>query len=293
MNRKILTLIIAAAGLMTGSCNHSATDAEKPIITVSIEPQRWLLERIVGDRMEVNCLMAHGGNPESYEPSFADLAKLESSAGYIKVGHLPFESALVERVSSNRPDLTIIDSSESIELISDDHGHGHGHGHGHEHGIDPHVWNSPRNARVMAENMLHAVKNIDPAGAETYDANYSALLVKIDSVDALCDSILKPAAGETFIVWHPSLSYFARDYGLHQLSVGAEGKEHSVDDTREIVNHIVEHGASVFLVQKDFDTSKADVIAKSGGNIRVKIINPLNYEWDSELVETARAIAGN
>lgn len=287
MNRNILTIIVTAAGLLTGSCNRSADHGEKPIITVSIEPQRWMLERIAGDRIDVNCLMAHGGNPESYEPSFADLAKLESSSGYIKVGHLPFEETLIDRIHSNRPDLQIIDSSESIELINDDHGHGH------EHGIDPHVWNSPRNARIMAGNMLRAVKNIDPDGAAAYEANYAALIASIDSVDALCATILAPASGETFIVWHPSLSYFARDYGLHQLSVGAEGKEHSVDDTRDIVNHIAEHGASVFLVQKDFDTSKAEVIAKSGGNIRVRTINPLNYDWDTELVETARAIAGN
>ncbi|MDE7336352.1 MAG: zinc ABC transporter substrate-binding protein [Muribaculaceae bacterium] len=285
MNRKILTIVIAAAGLLTGSCNRSANQPEKPVITVSIEPQRWLLERIAGDRFEVNSLMARGGNPESYEPSFADLAKLESSACYIKVGHLPFEAAIIEKIRSNRPDLKIVDSSDSIELISDDHGH--------DHGVDPHVWNSPRNVRIMAGNMLGALKAIDPDGAAVYDANFAALSASIDSVDALCASILAPVSGETFIVWHPSLSYFARDYGLHQLAVGAEGKEHSVDDTRKIVNHIAEHGASVFLVQKDFDTSKADVIARSGGNLRVETINPLNYDWDSELVETARAIAGH
>lgn len=285
MNRKILTIVIAAAGLLTGSCNRSDSQAGRPVITVSIEPQRWVLERIVGDRFEVNSLMARGGNPESYEPSFADLAKLESSACFMEIGHLPFEAAIVEKIRSNRPNLMIINSSDSIEVISDDHGH--------DHGIDPHIWNSPRNVRTMAENMLEAVKTIDPDGAAAYDANFAALTASIDSVDALCASILAPVSGETFIVWHPSLSYFARDYGLHQLAVGAEGKEHSVDDTRRIVNHIAEHGASVFLVQKDFDTSKADVIASSGGNLRIETINPLNYDWDSELVETARAIAGN
>lgn len=285
MNRKVLTILIAAAGLMTGSCNRSANQEDKRVITVSIEPQRWMLEQLVGDRYEVNTLMAHGGNPESYEPSFADLAGLESSACYIKLGNLPFEGALVEKLRSNRPDMKVVDSSESIELIKDDHGH--------DHGIDPHTWNSPRNVRIIAQNMLAALKSIDPDGAAQYDSNFIELVAKIDSVDALCASILKPVRGETFVVWHPSLSYFARDYGLNQLAVGAEGKEHSVNDTREIVRHIAEHGASVFLVQKDFDTSKADVIAKSNGNMRVITINPQNYEWDSELVETARAIAGN
>ncbi len=286
MIRKTLLMIFAAAGLVVGSCTHStATDDARPVVTVSIEPQRWLLERIVGDRMEVNTLMSRGGNPESYEPTFADLAKLESGNLYIAVGRLPFEKAIVAKVKANRPDLTVVDSSESVELITDDHGH--------DHGVDPHVWSSAANAKVIAANMLDAVKNADPAGADFYERNYSGLLASIDSVDALCRDILSDAADETFIVWHPSLSYFARDYGLHQLSVGTEGKEHSVNDTRDIVSHIKEHGAKVFLVQKDFDTSKADVIAKSGDDMRVETINPLNYEWDRELVATARAIAGH
>lgn len=280
-------MIVAAAGLALGSCNHSASpEAEKPVLTVSIEPQRWLLERIVGDRMNVRTLMARGGNPESYEPTFADLANLESGACFFEVGHLPFEAAIVEKIRANKPDMKIVNTSDSIELIIDDHGHGH------DNGIDPHVWNSTSNARIIARNMLRTVKAIDPEGTEIYDGNFRALNAVIDSVDSVCAAILEPVGGTTFIVWHPSLSYFARDYRLHQLAVGAEGKEHSVHDTRDIVNHIAEHGANVFLVQKDFDTSKADVIAKSDANTRVETINPLNYEWDKELVNTARAIAG-
>lgn len=286
MIRKTLMIISAAAGLMLGSCAHSTSiDNSRPVVTVSIEPQRWLLERIVGNRMEVNTLMGRGGNPESYEPTFADLAKLESGNLYITVGRLPFEKAIVAKITANRPDLTIVDSSISVELITDDHGH--------DHGVDPHIWSSAPNARIMAANMLKALKEADPDGADYYERNYESLVESIDSVDALCRTILQNSSDETFVVWHPSLSYFARDYGLHQLSVGVEGKEHSVNDTRDIVSHIKEHGAKVFLVQKDFDTSKADVIAKSNDDMRVETINPLNYDWDRELVATARAIAGH
>ena len=48
-----------------------------PVVSVSIEPQRWLLEQIVGDKMEVRSLMGNGGNPEHYEPTFSHLANLE------------------------------------------------------------------------------------------------------------------------------------------------------------------------------------------------------------------------
>lgn len=266
--------------MLIGGCNN--TDSRpKPTITVSIEPQRWLLERIVGDRMEVNTLIANGANPESYEPSFAHLANLERSVCFMQIGNLAFETSLTDKISANNPGLKIVDTSAGIRLITGDHGH--------DHGIDPHVWNSARNARIIARNMLNAIIDIDPEGADSYRSNFSRLCASIDSVDSICSTLLAPHGSASFMVVHPSLSYFARDYGLHQLPVGTEGKEHSVADARRALDEANEHNARVFLVDKDFNEANAAVIAGSG--IKTATINPLNYEWDTELTQTARAIA--
>lgn len=268
------------------ACSHGSdrNGGDRPVITVSIEPQRWLLEQIVGDKMQVSTLLERGGNPESYEPAFGHLAQLERSACYMQMGNLGFETAVCNKIRTNNPDLPIVNTSDSLELIVDSH-------HGHDHGVDPHVWSSAVNARIIAANMLRAVCRLDSANSEFYRANYERLIEVVDSVDAACDSILAPVRGAAFLVWHPSLSYFARDYGLIQLSAGAEGKEHSVAETRTLIDGIGAAGARVFMVQKDFDDSRADVIAAEGDSIPVVIINPLNYDWDDELLHTARAIA--
>lgn len=280
----IFTIIFAAVVLGIYGCkNHSATP-DKPIITVSIEPQRWILERIVGGKMEVRTLMSRGGNPESYEPSFSHFTDLENSALYMKMGNLGFELALVDRLAKNFPQLPIVNLSDSIDLISDSPGHGHG--------VDPHVWSSAVNAKIIARNMLNAVIELDDKNIEYYKENYTKLISTIDSVDNVCREILEPAKGSAFVVWHPSLSYFARDYELQQISVGVEGKEHSVPDTRSILDEVDKHNASVFLVQQDFDMSKVGGILQNNKNVTVESINLLNYEWDTELVHTAKAIAG-
>lgn len=285
MKKHILPILIfAAATLGFGSCKYSSVTAEKPIITVSIEPQRWLLEKIVGDRMDVRTLMARGGNPESYEPAFSHLAELERSSCYMRVGNLGFETAIIDKIKASMPALPIVSTSDSIALIADDHGH--------DHGIDPHVWSSATNARIMAANMLRTVTDMDSEGMEYYENNYRNLVALIDSVDSVCAQTLRPMAGKTFLVWHPSLSYFARDYNLHQLSVGTEGKEHSVSDTRDVLDMLGNDSVAVFLIQQDFDTARADAIVKDNGLMRVVSINPLNYEWDKELLTTAAAIAG-
>lgn len=279
MRSRFLTILFLLL-VLVGCRNDAATD--KPIVTVSIEPQRWVAERIVGDRMDVRSLLGRGGNPESYEPAFSHLASLERSRVYLTVGNLGFEDAILQKVSTNNPDLKIVCTSDSIELLHATHGD-------HDHGADPHVWSSARNMRVMAGNMLRAISETDPKNAEIYKRNYDALVAHIDSVDRACDSILAPVKGGTFLVWHPSLSYFARDYGLTQLSLGAEGKEHSVSETRDLLTRVRDTGTDVFLVQKDFDSSQAKALS---GELRTAVIDPMNYEWDTELLHTARSIAG-
>ncbi len=199
------------------------------MITVSIEPQRWLLEQIVGDRMEVRTLLSAGGDPESYEPAFSHLATLEESRCYMCVGNLGFEAAVIDKIRANNPDLKIVNVSDSIEYIVSAEC-------GHDHGIDPHVWSSAANARIMAENMLRNVSELDPEHSDEYYSNFIAHIATIPSVDSVCRDLLAPLKGGAFVVWHPSLSYFARDYGLQQIAVGAEGKEPSVGEMQEMID---------------------------------------------------------
>lgn len=280
MIRRFLPILIILFGLV-GCRKNAVTD--KPIVTVSIEPQRWVAERLVGDKMEVRSLLGRGGNPESYEPAFSHLASLERSRVYMTMGNLGFEDAILRKVSANNPDLRIVCTSDSINLLHATHGD-------HDHGADPHVWSSAANMRVMARNMLRVLCETDPENAATYKRNFELLTAHIDSVNSACDSILAPVRGATFLVWHPSLSYFARDYGLTQLSVGAEGKEHSVSETKDLLERVRETGADVFLIQKDFDSSQAKTLARE---LRTVVIDPMNYEWDTEMLHTARSIAGN
>ncbi len=281
--KKVILLTLLTLGFV--GCRHTVT-TDKPVITVSIEPQRWLLEQIVGDRMEVQSLIGKGADPESYEPTFGNLALLERSRAYLTIGGLPFETSIVEKVQANCPELIVRNSSDSIDYILDTHGETHC---GNCHSEDPHIWNSARNMRLIAAGMLKTLKEIDPDDSDYYEANFRRLTARIDSVDAACDSILSATPGASFMVWHPSLSYFARDYGLTQLALGLEGKEHTVGDARRLLEQMEQSGAQVFLIQKDIDPAKAQSLTDG---VRTEVIDPMNYEWDREMVHTARSIAG-
>lgn len=262
---------------------------QKPALTVSIQPQKYMLEQIVGDKWEVRCLLSNGANPESYDPSMTHLLNLETSKAYMRIGNLPFESALINKIHNNNPGLRLYDTSDGVALIKGTHARD-GIGGEAAAEIDPHTWTSVRNVRKIASNMYDAMVEIDPKNKAYYSRRFTAFLRSLDSLDSAIDSILRPCRGASFVVWHPSLSYFARDYGLKQIALSPEGKEMSVDDVSRAVERARRDSACVMFFQKDADSRQAQTVNAQIG-AEVVNINPLDYDWKGEMLNIARAVA--
>lgn len=278
-------LIVAALGLFLRSCTSASTS--KPTITVSIQPQKYMLEKIVGDKWEIKCLLSNGANPESYDPSLTHLLNLENSKAYFRIGNVAFESAIINKVQNNNPGLKLFDNSEGISLIRGTHSHGDVE---HASDIDPHTWTSVKNAKTIASNMYKAVVDLDPENKAYYSRNFKNFLSSLDSLDREISQQLQPYRGSAFVVWHPSLSYFARDYGLEQISLSPEGKEASVKTMQSTIDKAIVRDVKTLFFQKDIDSRQAQV---ANEQIKAEIvnINPLNYEWDKEMRSIANAIS--
>ena len=243
--------IVLAAIMALVACTSKSTG--RPVITVSIQPQKYLLEHIVGKHFEVICLLSQGSNPETYEPSMNHLMNLEKSKAYFLIGNIGFEMAIVDKAKKNNPDIKIYDNSANIDIIYGSHSgiaHSHEEHAGHKHESDPHIWTSAVNARIIATNM--------------------------------CE-------GDAFIVWHPSLSYFARDYGLKQITMEYEGKEIPAKYLKSEIDSAKACNARIFFFQKEFDSRQAESINQELGT-KMVTINPMNYNWDTELKHIADAL---
>lgn len=280
----LIIAIITAAWIATGCAGGPA---EQRIVTVSIEPQRYMLEQITGDRVQVRSLLTEGANPETYDPSVTHMFNLGNSLGYLMIGNIGFEAAIIDKISEANPDLPIFDTSEGVIPILGTHSHG-----GHSHTVvDPHTWSSVKNAKIIARNMLAAMEKIDPSNKAYYRRNYDNFAARLDSIDNVITARLAPHKGDSFIVWHPSLSYFARDYGLNQVVVGgSEHKESSIADLKESIDTARKRGASIFFFQKDFDSRQVSAI-NSELDAHEVTINPMTYNWENELLKIADAIA--
>lgn len=278
-------LLVALSGACSQKKNTSACQ-----ITVSIPPQKTLVEEIGGDKVAVNCMMSSDANPESFEPAMNSLVTLQNSDIYFKMGTLDFERSLNGFVDEGSR-LKVVDMSDGVEMLYGTHGddcaHTH-HGHG-GHDADPHVWSSLKNMRIMASNVAEALSDADPDNREFYYSNLTRLQHRIDSLDSLVKNGLDSISTRSFIVWHPSLSYFARDYGLEQITVGSHGKEQSVKQLVERIDSAMTRNADVFFFQQEFDSRQASEINRQIGAEMI-IINPMNPDWETEIMKVADAL---
>lgn len=280
-----------------------ATKERENVIIVSVEPQRALLEEIVGDKFRVESVLTPGANPETFEPGMQMRRDMETASAYMTTGFLPFEQKLIDVVGK---DMKIVDTSKGIEPVYGTHGHSHhnqdshhshdhnhSHCHGHTHGdieADPHTWTSVRNARQIAKNMYEALLELDSNNGEYYSQRYMNLINRLDSLDnEFGKKLQNDSVTRTFAIWHPSLSYLARDYGLEQLSVGFENKEMAAGALHDIIVKAKEKGVKVFFFQKEYDTRQAETLNKEMGTTLINI-NPLDYDWEEQIERIVSAL---
>lgn len=284
---KLKYILFALTALLFVSCKPTP-QSDKPLITVTIEPLRYFTESILGDKFEVVSIVPKGSSPETYDPTPQQLVNLAQSLAYIKIGYIGFELSWMNNIKANNPKLSIYDSSKGIDLIQAE-GHHHGD-HFHAGGVEPHTWNSTLNAEIIAKNILDIALAIDSTNVEYYQNNYNELLSKIKETDEEVRKILADTnCARGFMIYHPALSYFARDYKLDQLSIEHEGKEPTPSHLKKLIEHCKSENIHTIFVQPEFDKKNAEVIAQET-NSRIINISPLSYDWHQEMVHIAKSL---
>lgn len=264
------------------------------VLTVTIEPQRFFLEKIAGEGFHVNVLLPEDASHETYEPAPSTMVDMSKSPLYFYVGGLGFENAWLARLAQNNPDITTVNCSQGIEMMEGHHHHHHEGDHDHDQccsadGLDPHVWTSPETAITLAKNMCDALVAHYPERADTFRKNFAHVEQLIHHTDSVVASTLNDAP-KAFIIYHPAYGYFAKTYGLHQHSIEFEGKNPSPAQIKSIVDLAKAEKINTVFIQKGYDEKNAQVIAQEIG-ADVFTVNPMAYDWSDELIRIANLLA--
>ena len=274
-------LSILSSLLLFVGCAERKVVVENRAI-VSIAPLKPLVENILGDDFEISVLVPQGASPETFEPTPKQLREVESARFVFGTGLLEFEQELLHRIARNEQ---ITNLSQGIDLIAGtcshahhshtatcEHGCSHNHAN-HAHGIDPHIWCSPKALGKMAENAYHAITREMPDSTK-YEERYTALCIKLLELDEEVAEMCRQSPRSTFFIYHPALTYLARDYGLTQVAVEHEGKEPSAKHLARIIEQARAEGVKHIFYQSEFPASSVEVICQDANATAVEI-NPL------------------
>lgn len=278
--KRLLYICLTA---LFASCG-GRTAADDSAIYVTIAPLTEIISEITAGDFPVEVLVPAGASPETFEPTPRQFIALNSAQAVFSVGLLDFEKALTSRIDDRSK---VVNLSLGIEPIAGSCAHEY-HGHRHVHGIDPHVWTSPRQLLTMAENAYEAIHALWPDSVK-YKDNYLAYREKLVALDAECAEACANSPRRCFVVFHPALTYYARDYGIEQIAIEHEGKEPTARQLGEIIERARLSGVQRIFYQLQFPRSTVEVAASDIGAECVAI-DPLAADVTDNIRRITRLI---
>lgn len=309
-------------------CSMAFGQAQPPdgkiTVFTAIAPYAFFIEQIGGAGVKAETLVGPGKDPHSFEPTPSQISALRSAKVYFKVG-MPFEEKLVEKMSSLFPNLKIVDLTSGIRLREmeaenekfEHGGHSHKHveksqghnsrktasssnksheepaddDHDHDHGaLDPHVWLSLKNVRIISSNITETLSEIVPSQAEEFKRNDQIFQGRLVELDSLIRDTLTHIKGKNIYVYHPAFGYFADDYDLKQIAVEIQGKEPTARQLARLIDSAKKKHVRVIFVAPQFSQKGAETVAKGIGGVVVEI-DPLSRDYLSNMREMADRIS--
>jgi zinc transport system substrate-binding protein len=256
----VLVLVLAATLIdFVTSCAREAEGVGKIGVTVTILPIADFVENVGGEKVDVTVMVPPGASPHTYEPTPSKMVKVSKAKMYAKVGSgIEFELVWMDKLVEQNKKMLVVDCSAGIMKI----------------GKDPHIWNSPVNAKKMVENICAGLIEIDPKNKDYYTENKNRYLRDLDGLDAYIRKRLGGLTNRSFMIYHPAFGYFANEYNLTQLAIEHKGKEPTPKVIQDCIDLAKRHKLSYIFVAPQFATQHAETIASSIGG-RTVFIDPL------------------
>jgi zinc transport system substrate-binding protein len=286
----LFKIIVFTFFITLSACNGIVQNNEQPVITVSILPQKYLVERIAGSNFRINVFVPPGSSAETYEPTPLQMQDISKSVLYFRIGYMEFENTLIRNIQTQNYGLNFVNTADGNELIAADivdHGD-----HVHMYGVDPHVWLSIPEVKVQLKNITDAIIGIDPVNSDFYTNNYNLFT---DELTELHDSLLEKFSSckrKSFLIFHPALGYFARDYGLSQITIEMEGKSPTAANMKRVIDLARKDDIKDVFIQMEFERESALAVARELGGEVIEI-DPLSENWLENFKEMSEVIYQN
>lgn len=260
----------------------------KPIVAVSIPPQKFVFDAVAGERAP-SCLVMvdRGQDPHVFEPTPKQLSALQGCELYFKVG-LPFEAVLVKKLTKINPSLRVVEVPSVVRGVHHEHEDEH---RDHEHAEDPHCWMSPDWLVLLSQEMASVLVLQSPEAAGEIVFRQQAFAERVVTLKRALAERLTAAGVTHVLVYHPAWGHFAEAFGLEQVAVEAHGQTPGARHLSTVSATIREHGLKTMLVQNASERRRIAAFAKRRG-LRTAVVYPLGEDVFEILTATVDAVTG-
>jgi len=243
-------------------------------VTVSILPQKFIVDFISANKANVNVMVPLGASPATYSPTPKQLLALKKSIVYFKID-VPFEKAWLNKFTDINPNIKIVDFAKFIKKEK-----------------NPHIWLDPIFLISQAQVVTVTLSKIDPKNNDLYYKNLEKFKKEALKVDSQIRNLLSTIKNRKFIIFHPNLYYYAKRYNLEEIALEKNGHEPSIKYLFRIIKIAKQNNIKVVFTSPEFSKKSAKFLAQ---NIGAKVVDfsALEYNVFKNLLKVSKILHDN
>ena len=278
----VITLVIFLLSCGNNDSSSNSKDTENPgnsssvtqdtkkykeVLVTSIPPLKWLVQKIAGNDFEIISIIQPNMNHELFDPKPDDLKTLEKSKLFFTYNALNFEKEISDTVTDKKKLVNLLENIDKSSLLEnhDDHGHDDkkdNHKDNHDHGdFNPHLWFSLDLMPEFAESVKNKLIQTYPDKKDIFERNYAMFIEELNIFKKEINEKMSSKTKKYFMIYHPVLGYFIKDYPIKEIAVEYQGKEPSAKQIKEIIEEAKEHSITTILVQPQFPKQSIEAIS--------------------------------
>ena len=202
-------------------------DSERPQIVATVFPAYDFARSAAGELADVTLLLPPGAESHSYEPTPADILRVQRCDLFIYLGGESdaWVDTILSAIEPRGDVLRMIDcvdllEEETVEGMQGGHDQDHEHEEDHDHlgevvGMDEHVWTAPRNAAAVTRIIGQRLALLDRSNGEAYAAGAEAYALELEALDRDFAAFFDTLPDRTIVFGDRfPLLYFAEAYDL-------------------------------------------------------------------------------
>jgi len=274
MKSLLLSIVLFISGLFAKDYSM-----EKPLIVTTISPYNHFIQRIVGEKYEVLCIIPQSKNPHLFEPTTKQMQKIAKATIWFSMGE-SFENQISPAIKRANPKIQMIDLCDDLDLIADSH---------HKKAQDRHVWLSPK---ILQKQLISITKILNKTFSDDekrFEKNLTQIIAELKNLDAELTTMLSDLKNKAVLVTHPDFTYFCKDYELEQLPIEKFGNSPTGKLLQNYLNKIKTKNIKLIFHQPQYSDIGAKALSKQT-KLPIIIIDPFSSDYTHNLLSFARSL---